>query len=144
MDSAILAGHGFIDPPFALGHKCVARVTDVGDDVTTVTPGDLVVVPWSISCSTCAQCRGGHRPLQLGPTHGDRGMSWCVGSFPNLYTGQAGAAANADTRAGGTGGAPGVLPPSSCGAGGSGSANGLAHQHTESLPGADGCVVLTY
>lgn len=59
VDSAILAGHGFIDPPFALGHECVARVVDVGDTVTTVAPGDLVVVPWSISCGTCDQCRTG-------------------------------------------------------------------------------------
>ncbi|MDQ0585493.1 glycine-rich domain-containing protein [Streptomyces rishiriensis] len=98
---------------------------------------------------------GGHHSGNAFPgtqgAGGDRGMSWCVGSFSNLYTGQAGAAANADTRAGGTGGAPGAVPPSSCGAGagsggagGSGSANGLAHQHTESLPGANGCVVLTY
>ncbi|MFF9013445.1 zinc-binding dehydrogenase [Streptomyces sp. NPDC014870] len=59
VDSAILAGHGFIDPPFALGHECVARVTDIGDDVTAVAPGDLVVVPWSISCGTCDPCRTG-------------------------------------------------------------------------------------
>ncbi|MGW0460242.1 zinc-dependent alcohol dehydrogenase [Streptomyces tendae] len=59
VDSSILAGHGFIAPPFALGHECVARVTEVGDGVTGTTPGDLVVVPWSISCGTCAQCRGG-------------------------------------------------------------------------------------
>ncbi len=59
VDSAILAGHRFIDPPFALGHECVARVADVGDNVTTVAPGDLVVVPWSISCGTCDHCRAG-------------------------------------------------------------------------------------
>ncbi|MFJ3673299.1 zinc-binding dehydrogenase [Streptomyces sp. NPDC090106] len=57
VDSAILAGHGFIDPPFALGHECVAQVTDVGTEVTTVAPGDLVVVPWSVNCGTCENCR---------------------------------------------------------------------------------------
>jgi alcohol dehydrogenase len=59
VDSAILAGHGFIDPPFALGHECVACVVDIGDAVTTVAPGDLVVVPWSINCGTCGNCRTG-------------------------------------------------------------------------------------
>ncbi|MFF8392046.1 zinc-binding dehydrogenase [Streptomyces sp. NPDC016172] len=59
VDSAILAGHGFIDPPFALGHECVARVVDIGDTVTTVAPGDLVVVPWSINCGTCDNCCAG-------------------------------------------------------------------------------------
>ncbi|MFE0251266.1 zinc-binding dehydrogenase [Streptomyces sp. NPDC059010] len=59
VDSAILAGHGFIDPPFALGHECVARVVETGDAVTTVAPGDLVVVPWSINCGACDRCRAG-------------------------------------------------------------------------------------
>ncbi|NUP16707.1 MAG: alcohol dehydrogenase catalytic domain-containing protein [Streptomyces sp.] len=59
VDSAILAGHGFIDPPFPLGHECVARVVETGDAVTTVAPGDLVVVPWSINCGACDRCRAG-------------------------------------------------------------------------------------
>lgn len=59
VDSAILAGHGFLDSPFPIGHECVAKVVQVGDAVTGVTPGDLVVVPWSISCGTCALCRAG-------------------------------------------------------------------------------------
>ncbi|MFG2745350.1 zinc-binding dehydrogenase [Streptomyces chartreusis] len=68
VDSAILAGHatrrkphiGYsVEPPFALGHECVARVVDTGDAVTGVAPGDLVVVPWSINCGTCDRCRAG-------------------------------------------------------------------------------------
>ncbi|NUP45332.1 MAG: alcohol dehydrogenase catalytic domain-containing protein [Streptomyces sp.] len=68
VDSAILAGHATrrqpqikysVDPPFALGHECVARVVETGDGVTTVSPGDLVVVPWSINCGTCEHCRAG-------------------------------------------------------------------------------------
>ncbi|MPY34190.1 hypothetical protein FNH09_23950 [Streptomyces adustus] len=31
VDSSILAGHGFIDPPFALGHECVARALGASD-----------------------------------------------------------------------------------------------------------------
>ncbi|MFD8653385.1 zinc-dependent alcohol dehydrogenase [Streptomyces mirabilis] len=59
VDTAILAGHGFLDPPFALGHECVARVIETGDAVTAAAPGDLVVVPWSINCGTCGHCRTG-------------------------------------------------------------------------------------
>ncbi|WP_046732423.1 zinc-dependent alcohol dehydrogenase [Streptomyces humi] len=59
VDTAILAGHGFVEPPFALGHECVARVVETGDDVASVAPGDLVVVPWSISCGACDHCRSG-------------------------------------------------------------------------------------
>ncbi|MFI7067589.1 zinc-binding dehydrogenase [Kribbella sp. NPDC050124] len=59
VDSAILAGRGPIPPPFAIGHECVARVFNVGDAVSHVTPGDLVVVPWAVSCGDCARCRSG-------------------------------------------------------------------------------------
>ncbi|MEU1101442.1 alcohol dehydrogenase catalytic domain-containing protein [Streptomyces tibetensis] len=68
VDSAILAGHatrrkphiGYsVEPPFALGHECVARVVETGDAVTAVAPCDLVVVPWSINCGTCDRCRAG-------------------------------------------------------------------------------------
>ncbi|MFI2205444.1 zinc-binding dehydrogenase [Streptomyces sp. NPDC020192] len=68
VDSAILAGHATrrqphieysVHPPFALGHECVARVVETGDAVTSVAPGDLVVVPWSINCGSCDRCRAG-------------------------------------------------------------------------------------
>lgn len=57
VDSAILAGHGPIEPPFPIGHECVARVVDLGEDVSHVQPGDLVVVPWSVFCGQCERCR---------------------------------------------------------------------------------------
>ncbi|MCA0155966.1 alcohol dehydrogenase catalytic domain-containing protein [Tsukamurella sp. M9C] len=59
VDTQILAGHSPVPGPFALGHECVARVLEVGDGVRTVAPGDLVVVPWSISCGDCDRCRAG-------------------------------------------------------------------------------------
>lgn len=82
VDSAILAGHGFIEPPFALGHECVAQVVETGDAVTTVVPGDLVVVPWSINCGVCDRCRTGltahceavpHMAMYGAPIGGDWG-----------------------------------------------------------------------
>ena len=45
--------------PFSFGHECVAQVTDVGDSVGTVKPGDLVSVPFQISCGECAACLAG-------------------------------------------------------------------------------------
>ncbi|WP_413804992.1 zinc-dependent alcohol dehydrogenase [Streptomyces sp. OE57] len=82
VDTAILAGHGFIDPPFALGHECVARVMETGDAVTSVAPGDLVVVPWSLNCGSCGNCRAGltahctavpHMAMYGAPIGGDWG-----------------------------------------------------------------------
>lgn len=45
--------------PIAVGHECVAEVISCGDDVTGVGPGDLVVVPWAVSCGACACCAAG-------------------------------------------------------------------------------------
>ncbi len=60
LDVAILRGTFKAFPgSFPLGHEGVARVTDVGEAVTSVSPGDLVVVPFQISCGTCPACRAG-------------------------------------------------------------------------------------
>jgi threonine dehydrogenase-like Zn-dependent dehydrogenase len=45
--------------PFPYGHECIAEVVEVGEDVTSVKPGDRVVVPWAICCGACTSCRGG-------------------------------------------------------------------------------------
>ncbi|WP_214110108.1 zinc-dependent alcohol dehydrogenase [Acrocarpospora catenulata] len=42
--------------PFGIGHECVAQVTALGGDVTSFTVGDIVVVPWAISCGSCREC----------------------------------------------------------------------------------------
>jgi threonine dehydrogenase-like Zn-dependent dehydrogenase len=42
--------------PFGIGHECVAQVTAVGADVSDVTVGDVVVVPWAVSCGSCEEC----------------------------------------------------------------------------------------
>ena len=49
-----------LELPFAFGHECVAEVAEVGDAVSSVKPGDLVSVPFQISCGECARCRAGH------------------------------------------------------------------------------------
>jgi len=60
LDVAILRGTFKAFPgSFPLGHEGVARVTDVGEAVSSVSPGDLVVVPFQISCGTCPACQGG-------------------------------------------------------------------------------------
>jgi alcohol dehydrogenase len=45
--------------PYAIGHECVAEVVDVGPDVIGLSRGDVVVVPWSVSCGTCTECTRG-------------------------------------------------------------------------------------
>jgi alcohol dehydrogenase len=59
LDWLIVRGGSPFAPPFALGHECVAEVVEVGDAVSGHRPGDLVSVPFQISCGSCAACRDG-------------------------------------------------------------------------------------
>jgi alcohol dehydrogenase len=58
IDVAFVQGR-FPADSFAFGHECVAEVTEIGDSVDQVKPGDLVSVPFQISCGGCASCRAG-------------------------------------------------------------------------------------
>jgi threonine dehydrogenase-like Zn-dependent dehydrogenase len=59
LDAGIVSGPAPIEGPFPFGHECVAEVTEVGDGVESVEPGDLVSVPFQISCGECGACRAG-------------------------------------------------------------------------------------
>ena len=59
LDALIIEGVSPFPPPFPLGHECVAEVLDVGDAVITLQPGQLVSVPFQISCGECAACGQG-------------------------------------------------------------------------------------
>lgn len=59
LDGPMVAGQTPFPAPVALGHEGVAEVVAVGDAVRSVRPGDLVVVPFQISCGTCERCRRG-------------------------------------------------------------------------------------
>jgi S-(hydroxymethyl)mycothiol dehydrogenase len=47
------------DFPFLLGHEAAGVVESVGPDVTSVAPGDFVVLNWRAVCGTCRSCRRG-------------------------------------------------------------------------------------
>ena len=60
LDVAVLSGGRYpLEGPYPFGHEGVVEVVTVGDDVTTVKPGDRAVVPFQISCGTCVPCRCG-------------------------------------------------------------------------------------
>jgi threonine dehydrogenase-like Zn-dependent dehydrogenase len=60
LDRIFANGHAGLPGPFALGHETAGRVIDVGDAVKNVRPGDLVIVPFQISCGHCDRCLRGH------------------------------------------------------------------------------------
>lgn len=59
LDRRIIRGLVSFGENFPIGHECVAEVVQVGDKVRTVRRGDVVVVPWHISCGVCGECRRG-------------------------------------------------------------------------------------
>lgn len=42
--------------PWGIGHEAVAQVTEIGSEVTGLSVGDVVVVPWAMACGTCYEC----------------------------------------------------------------------------------------
>jgi threonine dehydrogenase-like Zn-dependent dehydrogenase len=74
-----------------MGHEAIGLVEDVGADVRTTKPGDLVVMPFAFSDGTCAFCREG---LHTACVHG--------GFFDGLETGAAQAEAVRVPQADGT------------------------------------------
>jgi threonine dehydrogenase-like Zn-dependent dehydrogenase len=59
LDALILAGESPFGAPFPIGHECVAEVIDAGEDAGSLVPGQLVSVPFQISCGECAPCLRG-------------------------------------------------------------------------------------
>jgi Zn-dependent alcohol dehydrogenase len=60
-------------PPSVLGHEGAGIVESVGEGVTTVAPGDHVVITTLANCGHCRACVTGH------PT-------WCIRSLGNVST----------------------------------------------------------
>ena len=56
------------DFPYLLGHEAAGVVEAVGDDVTSVAPGDFVILNWRAVCGQCRACQRG-RPWYCFATH---------------------------------------------------------------------------
>jgi len=56
------------DFPFLLGHEAAGVVAAVGPGVSSVRPGDFVVLNWRAVCGQCRACRRG-RPWHCVATH---------------------------------------------------------------------------
>src|SRR5579875_2548367 len=54
--------------PFLLGHEAAGVVEAGGPDVTSVAPGDFVILNWRAVCGQCRACRRG-RPWYCFSTH---------------------------------------------------------------------------
>ncbi|MFF1510125.1 alcohol dehydrogenase catalytic domain-containing protein [Streptomyces sp. NPDC058326] len=60
----------FLDPGDVLGHEPMGVVEEVGSEVSRLRPGSRVVVPFNVSCGTCAMCaRGLHSQCETTQVH---------------------------------------------------------------------------
>ncbi|HZR94230.1 MAG TPA: zinc-dependent alcohol dehydrogenase family protein [Gaiellaceae bacterium] len=62
-----------VQPGTILGHEAVGTIVEVGSAVTTVEPGDRVLVSCITSCGRCRFCKDGHPGLCAG------GGGWIFG-----------------------------------------------------------------
>ena len=60
LDPAIAIGLYPMPAPFVMGHEMVGEVVATGEDVRGFSPGDRVIVPFQLSCMSCAPCSRGH------------------------------------------------------------------------------------
>ena len=60
LDPVIARGETPFQGPFVMGHEFVGRVTDLGEAVTGVNEGDLVLAAFQPSCGGCRPCGLGH------------------------------------------------------------------------------------
>ena len=60
LDPAIAIGLYPMPAPFVMGHEMVGEVVTVGEAISNVRLGDKVIVPFQLSCMTCAPCLRGH------------------------------------------------------------------------------------
>jgi alcohol dehydrogenase len=62
-----------VEPGRILGHEAVGTVVEIGDAVTTLEPGDRVLVSCITSCGRCRFCKEGRYGLCIG------GGGWIFG-----------------------------------------------------------------
>lgn len=60
LDPSIALGLYPMPAPFVMGHEMVGEVVEVGEEISNVRRGDRVIVPFQLSCMTCAPCLRGH------------------------------------------------------------------------------------
>ncbi|NUH38032.1 alcohol dehydrogenase catalytic domain-containing protein [Streptomyces samsunensis] len=83
----------FMTPGHILGHEPMGIVEETGPEVTRLSPGDRVVVPFQIACGHCWMCRSG-LPTQCETTQViEHGTGAELFGYTTLYGAVAGAQA---------------------------------------------------
>ncbi|MEO3763836.1 zinc-dependent alcohol dehydrogenase [Streptomyces sp. B5E4] len=75
----------FMTPGDILGHEPMGVVEEVGDEVTHISPGDRVVVPFQIACGDCHMCRQGLQTQCETTQVREHGMGARLFGYTKLY-----------------------------------------------------------
>ncbi|MDQ1006601.1 threonine dehydrogenase-like Zn-dependent dehydrogenase [Streptomyces sp. V4I23] len=75
----------YLDPGDILGHEPMGVVEETGPEVTALSAGDRVVVPFNVSCGECFMCAQGlHSQCETTQVR-DRGMGASLFGYTKLY-----------------------------------------------------------
>jgi threonine dehydrogenase-like Zn-dependent dehydrogenase len=80
----------FIDPGSVLGHEPMGIVEEVGAEVTELSPGDRVVIPFQIACGHCFMCEQGLQTQCETTQVREEGMGARLFGYTRLYGSQPG------------------------------------------------------
>jgi threonine dehydrogenase-like Zn-dependent dehydrogenase len=75
----------FIEEGDVLGHEPMGIVEEVGSEVTELSPGDRVVVPFQISCGRCFMCEQGLQTQCETTQVREQGMGAALFGYTKLY-----------------------------------------------------------
>ena len=75
----------FIEQGDVLGHEPIGVVEEVGSEVTELSPGDRVVIPFQISCGHCFMCDQGLQTQCETTQVRDQGMGAALFGYTKLY-----------------------------------------------------------
>jgi threonine dehydrogenase-like Zn-dependent dehydrogenase len=75
----------FMSPGDILGHEAMGVVEEVGGDVTDLTAGDRVVIPFNICCGHCFMCGQGLQSQCETTQNRDQGTGAALFGYSRLY-----------------------------------------------------------
>jgi threonine dehydrogenase-like Zn-dependent dehydrogenase len=75
----------FIEEGDVLGHEPMGIVEEVGSDVTELSPGDRVVIPFQIACGHCFMCGQGLQTQCETTQVREQGMGAALFGYTKLY-----------------------------------------------------------
>jgi threonine dehydrogenase-like Zn-dependent dehydrogenase len=80
----------FIEEGSILGHEPMGIVEEVGSEVTELSPGDRVVIPFQVACGSCFMCEQGLQTQCETTQVREEGMGAMLFGYTKLYGNKAG------------------------------------------------------